>query len=166
MAHARVVLLEPEHPGERGHHRRAILRVDSEGLQARRELLLGDLDGITVLHPVGVAQERGRRSVGLLAQRRARRAPDRGALEAAGPLEAREELPLQPRLAGPWLADEAEHLGAARPHVVEGRFHLAQLALAADEGRGQSEALEAAGRARGRERAAAGDRPPPARSCP
>ena len=111
-----------------------------------------DLDGITVLHPVGVAQERGRRPVGLLAQRRACRAPDRGALEAAGHLQAREELPLQPRLPGPWLADEAEHLGAPRPHVVEGRFHQAQLALAADEGRGQPEALEAAGGARGRER--------------
>ena len=60
----RVVLLEPEHPGERGHHRRAILRVDPERHQARRELAHGDLDGIAVLHPVGVAQERGRRSVG------------------------------------------------------------------------------------------------------
>ena len=116
-------------------------------------MLSRDLDGIAVLHPVGVAQERGRRSVGLLAQRRARRAPDRGALEAPVCLEAREELPLQPRLPGPRLADEAEHLGAPRPHVVEGRFHQAKLALAADEGRGQPEALEAAGGARGRERA-------------
>ena len=152
MAHARVVLLEPEHPGERGHHRRAILRVDPEWHQARRELAAGDLDGITVLHPVGIAQERRHRSVGLLAQRRARRAPDRGALEAAGRLEAREELPLQPRLPGPWLADEAEHLGAPRPHVFEGPFHQVKLALATDEGRGQPEALEAAGGARGRER--------------
>ena len=54
------------------------------------------LDGITVLDPVGVAQERGRRPVRLLAHRRARRAPDRGALEASVRLEAREELPLQP----------------------------------------------------------------------
>ena len=106
-----------------------------------------------MLHPVGVAQERGDRPVGLLAQRRARRAPDRGALEAPGRLEAREELPLQPRLPGPGLADEAQHLGAPRPHVVEGRLHPAKLALAAHEGRGQPEALEAAGRARGRERA-------------
>ena len=74
-------------------------------------------------------------------------------LEAPGRLEAREELPLQPRLPRPRLADEAQHLGAAGPHVVEGRLHPAQLALAAHEGRGQPEALEPAGRARGRERA-------------
>ena len=52
MAHARVVLLEPEHPGERGHHRRAILRADAERLQACRELAPRDLDGIAVLHLV------------------------------------------------------------------------------------------------------------------
>ena len=153
MAHARVVLVEPEHPGERGHHRRAILRVDPERHQALRELAPRDLDGIAVLHPVGVAQERGYRPVGLLAQRRARRAPDRGALEAPGRLEAREELLLQPRLPRSGLADEAQDLGAPRPRVVEGRFHLAQLALAAHEGRGQAEPRQAARRARRGERA-------------
>ena len=152
MADARVVLLEPEHPGERGDHRGPILRVDPERLQARGQLAPRDLDGIAVRHPVGVAQERGRRAVGLLAQRRARRAPDRGALEAPGRLEAREELPLQPRLPRPGLADEAQHLGAPGLHVVEGRVHPTELALAAHEGRGQPEALEPAGRARGPER--------------
>ena len=96
MADARVVLLEPEHPGERGHHRGPLLRVDPERLEAGRELAPRDVDRITVLHSVGVAQERGHRPVGLLAQRGARRAPDRGALEAPGRFEAREELPLQP----------------------------------------------------------------------
>ena len=153
MAHARVVALEPEHLGERRHHRRAILGTDPERLQARREPAPRDLDGIAVLHPVRVAQERGDRSVGLLAQRRARRAADRGALEAPGRLEPREELPLQPRLPRPGLADEAQHLAAPRPHVVEGRLHPAKLALAAHERRGQAEALETPGRARGRERA-------------
>ena len=153
MAHARVVALEPEHLGERRHHRRAILGTDPERLQARREPAPRDLDGIAVRHPVGVAQERGDRPVGLLAKRRARRAPDRGALEAPGRLEPREELPLQPRLPSPGLADEAQHLATPRPHVVEDRFHPAKLALAPDQGRGQPEALEAAGRARGRQRA-------------
>ena len=113
MAHARVVLLEPEHPGERGHHRRAILRADAERLQARGELAPRDLDGIAVLHlVVGVAQEGGHRPAGLLAQRRARRAPDRDALEAPGRLEAREAPPPQPRLPRSGLADEAQHLAA------------------------------------------------------
>ena len=152
MADARVVLLEPEHPGERGHHRGPLLHVDPERLKARRELAPRDVDGIAVLYPVGVAQERGHRPVGLLAQRGAGRAADRGVLEAPGRLEAREELPLQPRLPRPRLADEAQHLGAAGPHVVEGRVHPAQLALAAHEVRPQPEALESAGRARGRER--------------
>ena len=125
MAHMRVVLLEPEHPGEGGHHRRSLLRADPERLQTCRELAPRDLDGIAVLHPVGVAQERGRRPVGLLAERRARRAPDGDTLEAPGGLEAREVLPLQSRLPGPGLADEAQHLGAARPHLVEGRLHPA-----------------------------------------
>ncbi len=153
MADARVGLLEPEQAGERGHHRGPILRADPERLEARRELAPGGLDGIAVLHPVGVAQERGHRPVGLLAQRRARRAPDRDALETPGRFEAREELPLQPRLPGPGLPDEAQHLGAPRPHVREGRLHPGELALAAHEGRGQPEALEAARRAGRRERA-------------
>ena len=69
MADACVVLLEPEHADERGHHRRAILRADAERLQARGELAPRDVDGIAMLHLVGVAQERGHRPVGLLAQR-------------------------------------------------------------------------------------------------
>jgi hypothetical protein len=152
MTYARIVLLEPEHPGERGHHRGPVLRVDPERRQARGQLAPRDLDGIAVLHPVGVAQQRGHRPVGLLAQRRARRAPDRRALEASGGLEAREELPLQPGFPRPGLADEAQHLGAPRPHVVEGRLHPPQLALAAHERRGQPEPLEPARRARRGER--------------
>ena len=152
MTQAKVVALEPEHLGERRHHRRAIFGTDPERLQARREPAPRDLDGVAVLHPVGIPQERGDCPVGLLAKRRARGAPDRGALETPGRLEPREELPLQPRLPGPGLADQAQHLGAPRPHVVEGDLHPVKLGLAAHEGRGQAEALEAAGRARGRQR--------------
>ncbi len=149
---ARVVLLEPEHAEERGHHRGAILGADPERLQARRELAPRDVDGIAVLHLVGVAEERGHRPVGLLAQRRAGRAPDGEAGEASVRLEACEEFPLQARFSRAGLADEAQHLGASRPQLVEDRLHPAQLALAAHEGRGQAEALEAARRAPGRER--------------
>ena len=149
MAHARVVLLEPEHPGERGHHRRAILRADAERLQAG-ELAPRDLDGIAVLHLVGVAQERGHRPMRLLAQRRARRAPEvtpsrRPAASRRAKNSAAGDFPRpgSPMRLSTW----------ARPARMSSKAACIRAARSRPTRCGQPEALEAAGRARGGERA-------------
>src|SRR5215469_8659546 len=139
---------EPEDMVEGRHELMAIGRRQPEFGNACRQLLPRHRRAILRGDAVGTAEDRTERAEVLFPEWRAGRAPDYQRAEPLIVLNPRQEFAYQARLANTGIADHAHHMGVTGNRPFQTIEHTAELGVAADQGRGQAERLEATGFAR------------------